>query len=579
MKSAALLVSRMKEILQKSFIAGLERLTARADLLDSINVFPIADGDTGRNLSISLAPLRGVGQPKEKIVHELLLSARGNSGNIASRFFSAFCAAENVSEMAQHAGEGAKNAWQAVSNPKAGTMLNVFDALAEALSQEIQPHKQTVDTIIGALAKAVHDTYEQIPRLKEAGVVDAGALGVYIFFEGFFYTLAGIPDDCRPVTETFANRLKISSSFQENTTSGHCVDFVVKAPRYSPEELKIITSNQEEVIIIPEGEFYKIHLHTEDKEKVRDQISSLGNVINWEDDDLASQVAEFMHSRDGQVLHIMTDAAGSLTNQDAKIYGFTLLNSYLTIDEKCLPETHFHPEELYGAMKKGIKVSTSQASVYERHQFYQSVLERFEKVLYLCVGSVFTGNFQEALKWKKEHDKEYKFLIMDTGAASGRLAIIALATARYLAETNDMKNTIAFARKAVRTCEEYVFLDKLQYLAQGGRLSKTSALFGDMLNMKPIISPLPEGAKKVGSVKNQEDQVKFALTKLDAAIKDDSNVLIMLEYSDNKNWVEKTVKKAIAEIYPEAEIILQPLSLTSGAHMGPGTWGVAFLPE
>jgi DegV family protein with EDD domain len=230
-------------------------------------------------------------------------------------------------------------------------------------------------------------------------------------------------------------------------------------------------------------------------------------------------------------------------------------------------------------MKKGIKVSTSQASVYERHQFYQSVLERFEKVLYLCVGSVFTGNFQEALKWKKEHDKEDKFLIMDTGAASGRLAIIALATARYLAETNDMKNTIVFARKAVRTCEEYVFLDKLQYLAAGGRLSKTSAFFGDKLNMKPVISPLPEGAKKVGTVKNQEDQVKFALTKLDAAIKDDSNVLIMLEYSDNKNWVEKTVKKTIAEIYPEAEIILQPLSLTSGAHMGPGTWGIAFLPE
>jgi len=61
----------------------------------------------------------------------------------------------------------------------------------------------------------------------------------------------------------------------------------------------------------------------------------------------------------------------------------------------------------------------------------------------------------------------------------------------------------------VRTCEEYVFLDKLQYLAAGGRLSKTSAFFGDKLNMKPVISPLPEGAKKVGMVRNQEDQVKM----------------------------------------------------------------------
>ena len=170
-------------------------------------------------------------------------------------------------------------------------------------------------------------------------------------------------------------------------------------------------------------------------------------------------------------------------------------------------------------------------------------------------------------------------MIMDTGAASGRLGLIALATARYLAETNDMKNAIVFARKAVKTCEEYIFLDKLQYLAEGGRLSKTSAFFGEMLNMKPVISPFPDGAKKVGTVKNQEDQVKFALTKLHASIKDDSSAIIMLEYSDNKNWVNGTVKKKLEELFPDAEIILQPLSLTSGAHMGPGTWGIAFLPQ
>jgi DegV family protein with EDD domain len=568
----------MEDVLHKSFIAGLERLVARAELLDSINVFPVADGDTGRNLSVSLFPLRDVGQSKEKIIHQLLLSARGNSGNIASQFFSAFCASENVSQLARSAAEGTKKAWQAVSNPRSGTMLNVFDALANSLSPETKPDKESVEKIISSLEKAVHETYEQLPRLQEAKVVDAGALGVYIFFEGFFHSLAGIPDDCRPVKETFKDRLKISSSFQENTESGYCVDFVVKAPRYSPEEIKIITSVQEEVIIIPEGDFYKIHLHTQDKEKIRDQINGLGNVINWEDDNLASQVIEFMRSKDDQTFHIMTDAAGSLTNLDAKKYGFTLLNSYLTVGEKCLPETFFQPAELYNAMKKGIKVSTSQASVYERHQFYESVLERFEKVLYLCVGSFFTGNYQAALQWMKEHNRQDNLLIIDTGAASGRLGTIALATARYLAETNDMKKTVVFARKVMQECEEYVFLDKLQYLAAGGRLSKTSAMFGDMLNMKPIVSPLPDGVKKVGIARNQEDQVKFALTKLDASLKDDSRALVMLEYSDNKKWVEDAVKKKLEELCPNAEIILQPLSLTSGAHMGPGTWGVAFLP-
>jgi len=165
---------------------------------------------------------------------------------------------------------------------------------------------------------------------------------------------------------------------------------------------------------------------------------------------------------------------------------------------------------------------------------------------------------------------------VDTGAASGRLGVIALATQQYLTQSKNMEETFAFAQKALEQCEEYVFLDKLQYLAAGGRLSKTSAFFGDMLKMKPVISPLPEGAKKMGVVRNRRDQIKMALEKLAATLTKESRALIMLEYSDNSEQVAEFAKK-VQKLYPKAEIILQPLSLTSGAHMGPGTWGVAFL--
>ena len=569
-----------KNPLKKSFIAGVERVAAWSYLLDSINVFPIADGDTGRNLSISLTPLRSSSLPKEKVVHQLLLSARGNSGNIASRFFSAFYTAETVSDLAECAKVGSARAWKAVSDPLPGTMLSVFDVLTDALGRNgISPDRKTVDAILVRLEKIVHETYELLPKLKRAGVVDAGALGMYIFFEGFFRTLAGLPNDYRPVTETFKNRLKILPSFQENSGSGYCVDFVVKAPDYSRDELQRITNAEGSVIIIPEGDFYKVHLHTEDREKVKSQMAELGNVINWEDDNLTAQIKEFTHSNASQTLHIMTDAAGSVTRQDASKYSLTLLNSYINVGEKCLPETYLHPEELYLAMRQGVKVSTAQASVYERHQFYASVLNRHEKVLYLCVGSVYTGNYQVALEWKKEHDPQDRLQVIDTGAASGRLGIIVLSCTRYLAQTNNLEKTYEFAQKAVKNCEEYVFLDKLQYLAAGGRLSKTSAFFGDMLKMKPVISPQPEGVKKVGVVRNQDEQIKLALEKLGTTLKKDSSALIMLEYSDNQDWVEGTIKSILKERYPLAEILLQPLSLTSGAHMGPGTWGVAFLPE
>lgn len=570
----------MEKILQNSFITGVERVAAWADLLDSINVFPVADGDTGRNLSISLYPLRATDMDKSKVVEQLLFSARGNSGNIASRFFSAFYLAESVSELAKQAAEGKARAWKAVSDPCAGTMLTLFDALAEALpSAGLIVDKATAGKIVDRLEKVVHETKEMLPKLKQAQVVDAGALGMYIFFEGFFCCLAGMTDSYRPLTEVFKNGLRISSSFREEAAGGYCVDFVVKAGTSSPEELAKITQAQDNAVIIPEGDVYKIHLHTQDREKVKNQIGKLGSMLNWEEDNLASQIREFMNAKAGQTLHIMTDAAGSVTRSDAKKYGITLLNSYLTVGDKCMPETYFQPDELYGAMRQGVKVSTSQASIYERHQFYKGVLERFEKVLYLCVGSVFTGNYNVAMEFKKQHDPQNRLLVIDTGAASGRLGTIALAAVRYLAETNNMEKTFAFAQKAVQICEEYVFLDKLQYLAAGGRLSKTSAFFGDMLKMKPVISPQPEGAKKVGVVRNQEDQLKMAEERLAASLQRNSRAFIMLEYSDNYDWVEGTVKKIFEERYPKAEIILQPISLTSGAHFGPGTWAVAFLPE
>ena len=89
----------MDERLKQAFITGVERVAAWSDLLDEINVYPVADGDTGRNLSMSLTPLRLAGGHRDEIVRKLLLAARGNSGNIASQFFAGFYATNGLSDM------------------------------------------------------------------------------------------------------------------------------------------------------------------------------------------------------------------------------------------------------------------------------------------------------------------------------------------------------------------------------------------------------------------------------------------------------------------------------------------------
>jgi DegV family protein with EDD domain len=165
--------------------------------------------------------------------------------------------------------------------------------------------------------------------------------------------------------------------------------------------------------------------------------------------------------------------------------------------------------------------------------------------------------------------------VIDTGTASGRLALIVLAVAAFAKGKKRPEDVAAFAGDAVKNAEEYIFLDRLAYLAAGGRLSKSGAFFGDMLRMKPVVTPLADGAKKAGLCRSREEQEVFALKTLEKSLAPDEGGFILLEYSDNHDQVE-AFSHAVRNRYPRSRVVVHPLSLTSGAHMGPGAWAVAF---
>ncbi len=570
----------MNDRILQAFITGAERVAAWADLLDSINVFPIADGDTGRNMKISLAPLREPGRDRSITVHRLLMNARGNSGNIAARFFSGFLTADSLETIPAAVRLGRDRAWKAVHDPKQGTMLTVFDALTEALEgAPVEANGTFTTAIVSRLERAVRSTPEFLPRLKEAGVVDSGALGMFIYFEGFFKSLAGETDNFRPIMTVFGDQLHIASSFSSEKEDGYCIDITLNAGNNKEEAIKLLTDLGESVVVIPGDDFVKVHLHTSDRTDVKKQIESLGDIIRWSDDDLGEQVREFSRMGHSQAIHIMTDAAGSVTRDDARSLGLTLLDSYVTIEDIAAPETCVKPGDLYVSMRRGARVSTSQASEFERHELYQSVMSQHSRVLYLCVGSAFTGNYNVARWWKDEYDTENRFAVIDTGAASGRLGIIALAVARFSNNSTDADSVIDFALKSIESSREYIFIDNLKYLAAGGRISRTKALFGNMMNIKPVVTPTIEGVVKAGTVKSLDEQIEFALKRLAESVHPGSRSFIMVQHTDNRTLVEDAIMPELRRRYPSADLVLQPLSLTTGVHIGPGTWSLAFLPE
>jgi DegV family protein with EDD domain len=570
----------MYQTLMNALAVGYERIVAWADILDRINVYPVPDGDTGRNLVITLGACRNIDEDPDSLSREILLSARGNSGNIVAGFLAGFLTCRDLSSLLASAEAGRHLAYQAVPNPQQGTMISLFDTLVNSLKKT--PPEETgkwVEQVIHDMEETVRNTKEQLPELREAGVVDAGALGMLVFFDPILNTLAGRAVRPSLFTDDLKDSFNLSGTSRDQKYQGYCFDVLLKIEHEEQEVIKHIMDVGESVVAMPNGECLKVHLHATDRERVRKDLTAIGAIMSWAEDDLAEQTFRFSEPRKTQSIHIMTDAAGSITRDLAQSLGITLLNSYIAIGNRFFPETYVDPSQLFAAMKAGGKVSTSQASLLERHECYNNVMRLYDPVLYLCVGSFYTSNYDVAVKWKAENDPEDRMTIIDTGVASGKLGLIARAAAELSPTVNDPTEVISFVRGAIQKVQEYIFLDRLQFLAAGGRISKTSAFFGDVLHIKPIVSPYPDGARKIGVVKSLRDQVKFAFRRLEQEISKDQKAALLLEYSDNREWVEGEIKLEIERRFPLVHIILQPLSLTTAAHVGPGSWGIAFLTE
>lgn len=554
-------------------MAGAERVSAWSDLLDRINVFPVTDYDTGRNLVISLSPLLGLEAGRRTVIKNLLLFSRGNSGIIASQFLVEALGAQTEEELDGALRRGRDSAWKSITEPRAGTMLSVFDALVEALeANPVTSRDGNRAGIIERLENAVLETTEGLPRLKQAGVVDSGALGMFIFLEAFFRTLSD-NTDFRPIAEIFGRRISISPSYIDEGEGGYCVSAALEKAGGVYEETEVPGGS---AVRLADGNYVKLHFHTDDFESARKKVESFGRLIEWSVDDIALQKKAGPGRDTSGSIRVMTDAAGSLSRELAAGLGITLLNSYITLGARSLPETFMDAEALYKAMREGSRATTSQASAFERREAYRSAVELYGTVLYLCVGSVYTGNYETALKWKNENERSGAFAVIDTGAASGRLAVLAIACSRYAAGCKGLEELEGYASRAMGESGELIFIDRLQYLAAGGRLSKAGAFFGDMIKMKPVVSPTPEGAKKVGAVYSIKDQLPMAIGKIRELGINDAGLLILLEYTDNRSWVEEKVRQEVEREFPRAEVIIQPMSLTTGVHVGPGTWGIAY---
>jgi DegV family protein with EDD domain len=559
--------------------AGYERVSAWSDLLDAINVFPVADADTGRNLKISLAPMRSAHLAPAAVRLQLLEAAVGNSGNIAAAFFSELLKADSDEMLTRQTQSACEKARMAVADPKPGTMLSVFETLARFWSGTSSiSDLSALQALMAELEATVKKSPADLPELAAAGVVDAGALGMYLFWEGVLDRQTDGRLNRPPVTRLFGSALAPKRMDNGSGADGYCINTLLTSDRSPDEITRRLDGVADSLVAVAENHQIKLHFHTASRREVRNAIDALGQPIQWREEPLTSAAGRLAAVGAMTSVHLMTDAAGSLTRDDARDLGVTLLDSYIIMEDRSYPETLVEPEILYQAMRSGIRVSTAQASLNEKRACYQSVTSRFDHTLYLCVGAAYTGNYTTAGEWRRSNTAGDRLTVIDSTAASGRLGLLAQTIARFAAGGGGSATVAAFAKSAIAVCDELVFLDQLKYLAAGGRISKTSGFFGDLFSVKPVIRPTADGVKKAGTVRRSADQVTFACDYLKNRLPAGGPGAILLQFSDNEQRVRNDIEPLLKRTFPAAKMMVRPLSLTSGAHMGPGTWALAFMP-
>ena len=289
--------------LTKLFIAASRWLSKYADVLNDLNVYPVPDGDTGTNMSMTLQSVENalIGLQSEPNMEELvdiiseavLLGARGNSGTILSQIIQGFLDAVRDKEeididTAAKAFVSAKErAYKAVSQPVEGTILTVIRRVSEAAMAYDGPKDDFIPFLVNlknAAADAVEDTPNLLPKLKEAGVVDAGGKGIFYVLEGFEKSVTDpemLKDLARIANSQVNRKQKLEYINKNEIKFKYCTEFIIESGSFDLDEYKEkIGKLGDSMVVAQTRKKTKTHIHTNNPGQALEIAGSLGDLNN-----------------------------------------------------------------------------------------------------------------------------------------------------------------------------------------------------------------------------------------------------------------------------------------------------------
>ena len=276
------------DVLAKMFLAGAQNIEAKKDYINELNVFPVPDGDTGTNMSMTIMSaakeVTALNNPEMKDLAKAISSgslrgARGNSGVILSQLLRGFTKAIkeekeiDVLALAAACQRARDTAYKAVMKPKEGTILTVASGIATKaaeMAEETDDLEVFIPAVIEYAEEVLNKTPEMLPVLKEAGVVDSGGQGLLEVIKGGYDAFLGKEIDyssIKPSTSVTVN--KVNAEDTADIKLGYCTEFIILTEKEFTEEdehefKKFLSSIGDSIVCVADDDVVKIHVHTND---------------------------------------------------------------------------------------------------------------------------------------------------------------------------------------------------------------------------------------------------------------------------------------------------------------------------
>ncbi len=504
-----------------ALISGIHRVIDDQEILNQINVFPVPDGDTGTNLSLSLgAALPVLQQADEKhlgtllaaVADALLDGARGNSGAIMAQFFQGMSdSAGDLSRFtpytfAKAVAMGNDYAHDAMSNPREGTILSVIAAFAVSIDDK---SRQSADGDFAALLQhaleearqALAATQEQLDVLRKAGVVDAGAKGFVDLIDGMNeYVSTG-----NIVAEPDLSLLSIEApvvTAGASLESGYrfCTECIVTGVDIDRRKLReALGELGDSLVLAGTKRKAKVHIHVDEPDSVFEVARQFGHVSAEKADDMRRQQTS---SHDAsRRFAVITDSAADIPDEDMERLDIHMVPCRIQFgDRGYLDKVSITADEFFEELRSNPShPTTSQPAPGDFRRQYQFLASHFADVLSINLTGMASGTLEAARSAAERVNAHGRVHVINSRNASLGQGLLVVAAAECAKAGLSVQDAIATVERLIPETRTYGLLKDLRFAVRGGRVPRWVKTIADLLRATAIIRTVPDGRVASGT--------------------------------------------------------------------------------